>query len=111
MDGEMDGWKYSVNVSKIIVYKFVIFLMFAWGMDGKSNNEWNNRLTENARKKIKLTKFGIGKYVQEYIFDIWLNWWRIGKMEGRRKKEGKKEESGIKGKWKEKEKREEWRKE
>jgi len=73
-------------------------------MDGKSNNEWKNRLTENARKKIKLTKIGIGKYVQGCIFDIWLNWERIGKIEGRRKKEGKKEERGIKGTWKEKEK-------
>jgi len=61
MNGEMAGWKFSVNVSKAIVYKFALFERFAWGMDGKRNNEEKNRLTENARMKIKLSNIGMGK--------------------------------------------------
>ena len=30
-------------------------------MDGKRNNEEKNRLTENARMKIKLSNIGMGK--------------------------------------------------
>jgi len=47
---------------------------------------------KDGRLKIKLTNFGIGKYVQECMYDIWLCWGWYDEKEVARKKEGKNKE-------------------
>ena len=90
MDGEMTGWKCGVTESKIIVHKFVLFkgLLEEW----MENVIMNVRIDwlKDGMMKIKLTNVGVGKYVQEWMYDIWWCWGRNGEMEETRKKEEKK---------------------
>jgi hypothetical protein len=47
---------------------------------------------KDGRMKIKLTNIGIGKYVQQFMYDICFYWGRSDKMDKARKEEGKSEE-------------------